>query len=144
MDGLSFLARLMRHHPIPVVIVSSLTPRNSEAALRALELGAVDVIAKPGSAYSIPDVSRRLVRAIRAAAIASVSAAKGEPQGGDGPAPAAETSRLLAQVQTTHRILAIGASTGGTKAIEAVLRAFPANAPGTVIVQHMPEGFTAS
>ena len=144
MDGLSFLARLMRHHPIPVVIVSSLTPRNSEAALRALELGAVDVIAKPGSAYSIPDVSRRLVRAIRAAAVARVSASKGETHGGDEPAPLAETTRLLAQVQTTHRILAIGASTGGTKAIEAVLRAFPANAPGTVIVQHMPEGFTAS
>lgn len=144
MDGLSFLARLMRHHPLPVVIVSSLTPRNSEAAMRALELGAVEVIAKPGSAYSIPDVSRRLVRAIRAAAMASVSAARRDTAEGDEPAPPPETTRLLAQVQTTHRILAIGASTGGTKAIETVLRAFPVTAPGTLIVQHMPEGFTAS
>lgn len=144
MDGLSFLARLMRHHPIPVVIVSSLTPRNSEAALRALELGAVEVIGKPGSAYSIPDVSRQLVRAIRAAAVAKVSASPRDGSDEQQVASAADTATLLAQVRTTHRLLAIGASTGGTKAIETVLRAFPVSAPGTLIVQHMPEGFTAS
>ena len=72
MDGLSFLAKLMAHHPIPVVVVSSLTPANSPTALRALELGAVEVVSKSGSQYSLPDVGRVLVRAIRAAAVAKI------------------------------------------------------------------------
>lgn len=72
MDGLSFLTKLMKHFPIPVIVVSSLTPANSETALKALELGAVEVIAKPGSAYSTPDVDRQLVRAIRAASSARI------------------------------------------------------------------------
>jgi two-component system, chemotaxis family, protein-glutamate methylesterase/glutaminase len=138
MDGLSFLERLMRHYPLPVVIVSSLTPAHSEAALRALALGAVEVVCKPGSAYSVPDVARDLARAVRAAASARVvphSAAASEP---------AAASPVLAQLRTTHKLLAIGASTGGTQAIEAVLTRLPANAPGTVIVQHMPAGFTSS
>lgn len=142
MDGISFLAKLMQHYPMPVVVVSSLTPTNSEAALRALSLGAVEVIAKPGSAYSIPDVSRQLVRAIRAAAVANVRrdrSAELVPAA----APAAGRS-ALAGLQTTHQVIAIGASTGGTKALEHVLPQLPAHAPGTVIVQHMPEGFTAS
>ena len=78
MDGLSFLAKLMKHHPIPVVIVSSLTPQGSEAALKALELGAVEVITKPGSQYSMPDVPRQLIRAIRTASTARVYKSKGE------------------------------------------------------------------
>jgi two-component system, chemotaxis family, protein-glutamate methylesterase/glutaminase len=139
MDGLSFLERLMRHHPIPVVIVSSLTPEHSEGALRALELGAVEVVCKPGSAYSVPEVGQRLVHAIRAAALARLPAATAPAQTRPVAPPAA-----LHQLRTTNRILAIGASTGGTKAIEAVLRALPASAPGTVIVQHMPAGFTRS
>ncbi|MCD6507353.1 chemotaxis response regulator protein-glutamate methylesterase [Candidatus Poribacteria bacterium] len=137
MDGLSFLAKLMKYHPVPVVIVSSLAPRNSETALKALELGAIDVVAKPGSVYSVPDISR-LVNAIRAAASAKL------------PKQIAQTSRypvkidLPREIQTTHKVIAIGASTGGTKAIEVVLKDFPRSAPGTVIVQHMPEYFTAS
>lgn len=138
MDGLSFLARLMKHYPLPVVVVSSLTPANSEVALRALELGAVEVIAKPGSAYSLPDVGRTLVRAIRAAAVAKVRP----------PAAAAELeARKPARAQrleTTHKVVALGASTGGTRALETVLREFPPDAPGTVVVQHMPENFTAA
>ncbi len=143
MDGLSFLERLMRHHPIPVVIVSSLTPEHSDAALRALDLGAIDVVSKPGSAYSVPEVGRDLVRAIRAAAHARLP--KPRAHGGLPAAPAASSSNTgdaLARLRTTNRLLAIGASTGGTKAIETVLRALPASAPGTVIVQHMPAGFT--
>jgi len=136
MDGLSFLAKLMKHHPIPTVIVSSVTPRDGEAALRALQLGAVEVIPKPGSAYSVPEVGKQLVRAIRAAAIARMPAPSAGP-----PAPRVVN---LSSVVTTHRLIAIGASTGGTTAIERVLRDFPVNAPGTVIVQHMPEQFTAS
>jgi two-component system chemotaxis response regulator CheB len=137
MDGLSFLAKLMKHLPTPVVVLSSLTPRNSELALKALDLGAVEVLCKPGAAYSTKDIAQPLVHAIarrRQDPTAWVKAA-GRPV-----APAAEN--LL--VQTTHKVIAIGASTGGTKAIETVLTGMPATAPGIVIVQHMPENFTTS
>ncbi len=139
MDGLSFLAKLMKHHPIPVVIVSSVAPENSETALRALQLGAVDVIPKPGSQFSIPDVKRRLARAVRAAAQAKLTALVTETT--DQPVPPAQG---LAGIDTTHKVLAIGASTGGTRAIESVLAKLPPDCPATVIVQHMPGGFTHS
>ena len=139
MDGLSFLARLMKHFPLPVVVLSSLTPRNSETALKALELGAVEVLCKPGAAYSTQNVSRDLARAIRAAASARVGLQAQRPDAA--PLPAAAVGALT---RTTHKVLAIGASTGGTRAVEVVLRALPGTAPGTVIVQHMPENFTAS
>ena len=136
MDGLSFLEKLMQHHPMPVVVLSSLTPRHSELAVRALAIGAVEVIAKPGSATSTPNIAGQLVRAVRAAALARFPALR-TPAARPAVAP---TVRL----DTSHRVLAIGASTGGTQAIEHVLRALPADAPGTVIVQHMPEHFTAA
>ncbi len=135
MDGLSFLSKLMKHYPIPVVVVSSLTPENSETAMRALEAGAVEVISKPGSTFSTPDVDRQLVHAIRAAASARVSRPQERPQ-----ATGVEPAKLL--METTHKIIAIGASTGGTLAVEAVLSELPANPPGIAIVQHMPEHFT--
>jgi len=138
MDGLSFLAKLMKHYPLPVIIVSSLTPENSENALRALRLGAVEVIPKPGSQFTVPDVGRRLVRAIRAASVARVRRVAEEENGAEEPAP------LPRNLETTHKILGIGASTGGTQAIERFLRALPPNSPGTAIVQHMPPGFTSS
>ena len=139
MDGLSFLAKLMKHHPLPVVVLSSLTPKNSELAMKALDLGAVEVLCKPGSAYSTKDISQPLAHAVRSAAAAKV-------KGGAALAPADAEPRPVEKllVQTTHKVIAIGASTGGTKAIEAVLRQMPAAAPGIVIVQHMPEHFTAS
>ncbi|GLC25326.1 protein-glutamate methylesterase/protein-glutamine glutaminase [Roseisolibacter agri] len=149
MDGLSFLAKLMRHFPLPVVVVSSLTPRDSDNAVRALSLGAVDVIAKPGSALSTQGITDELARAVRTAARARVRTVASAPA----PAPAvrgavgADVPDLAPPpvlLDTTHKVLAIGASTGGTQAIEQVLRALPANAPGTVIVQHMPEHFTAA
>lgn len=138
MDGLSFLERLMQHYPMPVVIVSSLTPKHSDAAVRALALGAVDVVPKPGTQYTVPDVERHLVSAIRAAARATLRL----PQ-----LPSATTIAPLPgidQLRAAGRLIAIGASTGGTGAIEEVLRRLPANAPATVIAQHMPAGFTAS
>jgi two-component system chemotaxis response regulator CheB len=139
MDGLSFLTKLMKYYPLPVVIVSSLTPKNSEAALRALALGAVEVICKPGTQYSIPDVGRDLVRAIRTAITARL------PKAHEGPkTPPAGLESLSTPLETSHKVLAIGASTGGTKTIEAVLSGLPATTPGTVIVQHMPEHFTAA
>ncbi len=138
MDGLSFLSKLMKHFPLPVIVLSSLTPKNSETAMKALDLGAVDVLCKTGSAYSTQDVSLSLVQAIRAASKARVA-----------PRPTTsadkqERVRLSGSLltKTTHKVIAIGASTGGTKAIEAVLAAMPAGSPGTVIVQHMPETFT--
>lgn len=137
MDGLSFLAKLMRHHPLPVVVVSSVTPENGETALEALRLGAVEVIPKPGSQFSVPDVRRHLVRAIRAASVAELK-----------PVTVVEAPRgdrsYLGSVRTTHRLVAIGSSTGGTRALECVLSEMPPDGPGIVIVQHMPEGFTAA
>lgn len=141
MDGLSFLAKLMHYFPMPVVVLSSLTPKNSETALKALDLGAVEVLCKPGSAYSTSNISRKLVRAIRVAAKARVRQPKPRTANG-APPQAVDTSRLLKT--TTHKIVAIGASTGGTKAIETVLRQLPVGFPGTVICQHMPENFTTS
>ncbi len=138
MDGLSFLVKLMKHYPLPVVVLSSLTPKNSEAALKALELGAVEVLCKPGSAYSTLDLSQSLANAIRAAAAANIS---GQPVP---TAPRAVRADHLANLRTSHRLIAIGASTGGTKAIETVLKGMPRTAPGMVIVQHMPANFTSA
>ncbi len=139
MDGLSFLSKLMKHFPIPVVVVSSLTPQNSETALRALALGAVEVIAKPGSSMAAADIVDELVRAVRVASHARVVKRT------DTENAAAPTARpAIATIDSTHKIIALGASTGGTQALERVLRRFPVDAPGTVIVQHMPEHFTAS
>jgi two-component system chemotaxis response regulator CheB len=134
MDGLSFLAKLMKHFPIPVIIVSSLAPENSETALQALAMGALDVVSKPGSTFSTPDVAH-LIRAIRGVKTAKVRKAMER-----GAANNSATRNVV--LETTHKILAIGASTGGTKAIETVLTAFPPTMPGIVLVQHMPEHFT--
>jgi two-component system chemotaxis response regulator CheB len=138
MDGLSFLAKLMQHHPVPVIIVSSLTPSNSEAAFRALELGAIDVIGKPSSPASIPTVTGDLMRAIRGAAAVNLTRL---PHMTATAAPALDS---IPRAQDSGRIIAIGASTGGPVAIEQILTALPAHAPGVVIVQHMPVGFTAA
>ncbi len=140
MDGLSFLAKLMKHHPLPVVIVSSLAPEKSENAMRALRLGAIEIVPKPSSRFSVPDVARHLVHAVRAAAKARIPRRSVECDEADAPAPA-EMPRHL---DTTHQVVAIGASTGGTQAIERTLRGLPPEVPGLVIVQHMPPGFTTS
>jgi len=140
MDGLTFLAKLMKYRPMPVVIVSSLTQSGSEMAIRALELGAVDVVAKSGAAYSVAGTSGLLIDRVRAAAQARIVAKEPRPA----PAEAPVKARPGHLPQTTHKVLAIGASTGGTEAIREVLTALPATTPGTVIVQHMPEHFTAA
>lgn len=143
MDGLSFLSKLMKYYPMPVVVVSSLTPKNSENALMALRLGAVDVICKPGSAYSTQNISKQIVKAVRAAAVAKFekSVNHREHQPVKKPGIRYESARLI---HTTNKLIAIGSSTGGTKALEEVLTQFPSNIPGTVIVQHMPPVFTRS
>lgn len=137
MDGLTFLEKLMAAHPLPVVVVSSLTPASSQMAFRALELGAVGVVCKPGSQFSIPDVARDIVHQVRAAFLAKVRA--GMPR----PARVAAGKVAESSLVTTRKILAIGASTGGPRAIEELLCALPPAGPGTVIVQHMPAQFTS-
>jgi two-component system, chemotaxis family, protein-glutamate methylesterase/glutaminase len=138
MDGLSFLRRLMHHFPLPVIIFSSLTQAGSELALTALSAGAVDVLAKPGAAYSVGDVAEELAERILAAARVNVRRQLARP------ADATAPTRLAPLSHTTNQILAIGASTGGTVAIETILRQLPVGTPGTVVTQHMPALFTKS
>lgn len=134
MDGITFLRRLMEHHPLPVIIVSSLTTAGTRTAIEALEAGAVDVLAKPGSAYSVESLSADLAQKIRLAAGSRVVPRT---------APRAPRPTRPAGV-TTEKVLALGASTGGVQALTQLLAEFPADAPGTVIVQHMPARFTRS
>ncbi|MBX7136909.1 MAG: chemotaxis response regulator protein-glutamate methylesterase [Oligoflexia bacterium] len=136
MDGLTFLRKLMLHHPIPVIIVSSLSQAGSKVALEAMESGAVEVMAKPGAAYTVGDMAIELREKIKAASRANMALLRNSLQ------PQAELTRATALTKTTQKIVILGASTGGTQAIELLLRALPANAPGMVIVQHMPAGFT--
>jgi two-component system, chemotaxis family, protein-glutamate methylesterase/glutaminase len=138
MDGLTFLTKLMGHCPLPVIIVSSLTPRGSRMALQALELGAIDVISKPESAYAVGDLGVQLTRTIKAAALIDVR--KLVPAAPDAAASPLPPLALLGAA--AHRIVAIGGSTGGTRAIAEIIGRFPANGPATLIVQHMPPGFT--
>ncbi len=140
MDGLTFLKKIMHYHPLPVIIVSSLTPRGGAMALQALELGAVEVLAKPGSAFSVGDLGVELAEKIRAAARVRFDARKIQNTAVSPPAPV----RLAPLAQTTDKIIAIGASTGGTEAIREVLMPLPQNTPGIVIVQHMPPKFTTA
>lgn len=136
MDGISFLRKLMRYFPLPVIIISSLTTSGSAMALEAIEAGAVEVMCKPRNAYSVGELTLELSDKIRAAARAQISALTvAVPQ-----TPIVRTALSA----TTNKIIAIGASTGGTQAITNVLTRFPHNAPGTVIVQHMPPKFTKS
>jgi len=138
MDGITFLRKLMRHYPLPVVIVSSLTPQGGDLAMEALEAGAVDVMCKPGAAYSVGDMSVELIDKIKAAAHVKVT-------GEGAKSPRAATSAApLALTRTTNKVLAVGASTGGTEALVQLLSQMPHNAPGMVVVQHMPEFFTRS
>jgi len=142
MDGISFLRKLMRYNPLPTIVVSSLTPRNSEMALEALECGAVDVLAKPGGSYSVGDMSVQLADKIRAAA-------RARPRGpghNGGPADARKAIPVASGSlkRTTHKLIALGASTGGTEALRAVLTRMPSNCPGIVVVQHMPPKFTTA
>jgi two-component system chemotaxis response regulator CheB len=141
MDGLTFLKKLMKYYPIPTIVVSSLTPKNSAMALEALEAGAVEVLAKPGGSYSVGDMSVQLVEKIRAAARARILPPSPSPATKPSEAVSAEISKL-SLTQTTHKVIAMGASTGGTEALKAVLVQMPPTSPGIVIVQHMPPKFT--
>lgn len=140
MDGLDFLERLMRLRPMPVLMVSSLTQRGSEITLRALELGAVDFVAKPevGIRDGMLEYAGMIAEKIRAAAQARPS------RQGALAKPAAPREVLKAPMLSSEKIIIIGASTGGTEAIRQVIEPLPANSPAVLITQHMPGGFTRS
>ncbi len=145
MDGLTFLEKLMTARPTPVVMISTLTEEGADATLRALELGAVDFIPKPklGIADGIREYSELIIEKITTAARARVKPLRAHvhtPHDRTGDAPPAKLSR--ASLQSTEKIIAIGASTGGTEAIKDLLLQLPAASPGVVITQHMPPGFT--
>lgn len=136
MDGITFLRKLMKHHPMPVIVLSSLTPKGGKTAMEALAAGAVEVMSKPGPAYSVADACNALVEKIKAASRARIDKHT--------TAQNISVPSRLHMVETTNRIFAIGASTGGVQALTRVLSALPANAPGTLVVQHMPAHFTTS
>jgi two-component system chemotaxis response regulator CheB len=143
MDGLTFLRKLMIYYPLPVIIVSSLTRTSSKLGLEALALGAVDVVSKPAEAYSVGDMTEQLKDKIRGAARIRISDLKAKIQASEMlPSFNRRVTKSGLLSVTTDKIIAIGASTGGTEAIKAVLTRMPHDAPGIVIVQHMPAGFT--
>lgn len=139
MDGLSFLKKLMRYYPLPVIIVSSLTPKGGKMALEALSLGALEVISKPSGAYSVGEMSVQLIDKIRA--VAGIKVKPPKLDSNDNIQPKKATKALT---ETTNKIVVIGASTGGTEALKVVLTSMPPNAPGILVVQHMPANFTTS
>jgi len=132
MDGLTFLKKLMHFHPMPCVIISSLTQPSCRIAVEALELGAVEVLAKPGGPYSVGELRNTLAAKIRAAAASRVRR----------PQPATEQPAREMPSLSGDTVIAIGASTGGTEAIAAVLTKLPASTPGIVIAQHIPPQFS--
>jgi len=142
MDGLDFLEKLMRLRPMPVVMVSSLTERGSEAALRALELGAIDFVTKPrlGIRDGLMAYTELITGKIRVAAAARLLPAKrASSTAKSDAAPMLHNTRL-----STEKLIIIGASTGGTEAIREILLPMPPDSPGIMIAQHMPAGFTRS
>ncbi len=149
MDGLNFLKIIMSQRPVPVVMCSSLTERGSETALKAIEYGAVEIILKPrlGTKSFLEESRIRICDAVKAAAQARVRPIQERART---PQPKLSADAILAKpsshamLRTTEKVVAVGASTGGTEALRVFLEAMPADAPGIVIVQHMPEGFTRS
>lgn len=166
MDGITFLRKIMAEHPTPVVICSTLTERGAATTVQAMEAGAVTIVTKPqiGLKQFLSDSAAELITAVKEASQANISRLKpavmrAAPGGMGKVAPKLTTDRVApkltadaimpaagthAMAQTTERIVAIGTSTGGTQALEAVLTALPRVCPGIIIVQHMPEKFTAS
>lgn len=140
MDGLTFLRGLMRHHPLPVIIVSAFTPKGSKLAMDALELGAVEIIQKPNVAFGVGEMAAELIAKIKAAAGARVrSHTPVAPSVGSTPGA---TPLRVARPNSINKFIVMGASTGGTQALQTVLTQLPADIPPILIVQHMPEGFT--
>ncbi len=148
MDGIEFLGRLMRLRPMPVLMISTLTERGAEVTMRALELGAVDFVAKPriGLVDGINELASQIVDKVRVAAQAHVRRGVSPPLNtGATPSAVGGTPHnpSIGRI-STEKLICIGASTGGTEAIKEILIRMPADSPGIVITQHMPPGFTTS
>lgn len=149
MDGIDFLGRLMRLRPMPVVMISTLTERGADVTMKALELGAVDFVAKPriGVADGLTELSHHIVEKIRIAAAAHVKRVDSRTTASSSGSGASLPTRVPVQSigrVSTEKLVCIGASTGGTEAIKEILTQLPADSPGIVITQHMPPGFTTS
>ena len=149
MDGLTFMRKIMTQHPIPIVVCSALTTAGAEATMRAMELGAVEIVAKPqvGTKRFLEESSARITDAVRGASQARLDLlglSLGRPVEPKRSADAVIPRRSKTMLRTTDRVIALGASTGGTEAIRVVLSAMPADCPGLVIVQHMPPQFTTN
>ncbi|MFP4498862.1 MAG: chemotaxis response regulator protein-glutamate methylesterase [Vulcanimicrobiota bacterium] len=150
MDGITFLKKIMHQHPIPVVMCSSLTEKGSETALKALEFGAVDIIEKPklGTKQFLLESKIKICDTVKSAAMARIKRLSKTIDRKVPPKLTADAviakRRNNAMAQTTEKVVAVGASTGGTEALRTFLQSMPPDAPGIVIVQHMPEKFTSS
>ncbi len=146
MDGITFLKKIMAERPTPVVICSTLAEAGAETSMAALAAGAVTIITKPklGLKQFLEDASDDLVTAVKAAAKSNVKVLRAPTKHTADVILAASPDKHSAMIQTTDRVVALGTSTGGTQALEAVLTALPRVTPGIVIVQHMPEKFTAA
>ena len=152
MDGLTFLQKIMSQHPIPVVMCSSLAEEGSETALRAMEYGAVDIITKPkmGTKQFIEESRVTICEAVKGAAAARLGRMRSERSTMKEVSPKYTADVIMdkpqskAMIQTTEKVVVVGASTGGTEALRLFLEMLPEDTPGIVIVQHMPENFTAA
>jgi two-component system chemotaxis response regulator CheB len=150
MDGLTFLKKLMTQHPIPVVVISTLTEKGTQTALRALEYGAIEIIAKPkiNTKGSLENSKIELIDKIKAASNAFIKRKTRKQLQKIEVTPKLSADVILRKergsslLQTTETVIAVGASTGGTEALRVLLQAFPADSPGILVVQHMPELFT--
>jgi two-component system chemotaxis response regulator CheB len=140
MDGITFLRKLMKYYPLPVIIVSSLTAKGGRLAMEALSAGALEVMSKPSGSYSVGEMSVQLIDKVRAVSRVKVGQiAEKMPD-----SIAQPLSVSTAMLETTNKVIAIGASTGGTEALKIVLTKMPVNAPGILVVQHMPAHFTTT
>lgn len=149
MDGVTFLHKIMSQHPIPVVICSSLTESGAETTMKALEYGAIEIILKPrlGTKQFLEESRVRICDAVKAASVAKIRPVASKPFK---ISPKLTADAVIARpstkamIQTTEKVVVVGASTGGTEALRTLLEAMPLDAPGIVIVQHMPENFTTA
>lgn len=146
MDGITFLKKIMAEHPTPVVICSTLVEAGAQTAMAALSAGAVAIIAKPkvGLKQFLEDASQDMVTAVKSAAKANVKVLRATSKNTADVIMPAASEKHSSMIQTTERVVALGTSTGGTQALEVVLTSLPRVTPGIVIVQHMPEKFTAA
>ena len=144
MDGLAFLENLMRLHPLPVVMISSLTERGADTTLQALALGAVDFVSKPKLDVSrgLEAYAAEIVNKVKTAAQARVRPLVRRPEAAAATATRLVLPRPVSSFRTTDRLIAIGASAGGTEALRVVLEMMPADAPAVVMTQHIPAGFS--